>query len=83
MFLLSTIKDIVRIEPSQLISPRSEALSDAINAKYSNKVLHNAGLVIRVTDILSVSDPVVFACQDGNIVSKGTLTQALLFLIEV
>ncbi|KAI9197086.1 RNA polymerase III subunit Rpc25-domain-containing protein [Polychytrium aggregatum] len=65
MFVLSILKDNIRIHPKDLRKPRAEAITDEINKKYSNKVLHNVGLCIRLFDLLEVGDGVVFACQDG------------------
>lgn len=66
MFQLSHIKDIVRIHPSQLRKPAEQAIIDELNHKYANKVLHQVGLCVRVFDLISVSDLVVHACQDGS-----------------
>jgi DNA-directed RNA polymerase III subunit RPC8 len=66
MFVVSEIKDIVRVPPSHIHLPRHAALTDQINIKYANRILHNVGLVIRVFDLLSSTPGTVFACQDGS-----------------
>ncbi len=65
MFVLSRIEDQVRILPRDFHLPRPEALSNQINAKYANRIVHGVGLVIRVFDIIKVSESHVHACQDG------------------
>jgi DNA-directed RNA polymerase III subunit RPC8 len=54
MFVLSRLTDVVKLLPSTEYSP--EALTQWLNAKYANKVLHQVGLCIAVYDILSVGD---------------------------
>ncbi|KAI8898603.1 DNA-directed RNA polymerase III subunit RPC8-like protein [Globomyces pollinis-pini] len=72
MFILSTIQDHVRVPPSAFSQPQNQAIEDELNSKYANKVLHNVGFCIRVFDILSTSDPMVHACQDGAYQSEVT-----------
>ncbi|KAJ3030938.1 DNA-directed RNA polymerase III subunit rpc25, partial [Rhizophlyctis rosea] len=72
MFILSILKDNVRVHPKDFRKPRPSALTDELNKKYANKVLHNVGLCIRVFDIIEASDGVVHACQDGSYQSKVT-----------
>jgi DNA-directed RNA polymerase III subunit RPC8 len=71
MFLITKIEDLVRIAPSEFTKDANTAITDSLNRKYSNKVLHNVGLCIRVFRILSTTDFVVHACQDGSYQSKG------------
>jgi DNA-directed RNA polymerase III subunit RPC8 len=56
MFVLSKISDVIRLDPSTFAIKTSEALEDAINAKYANKVVHNLGLCICLYDIESIGD---------------------------
>ncbi|KAI9009546.1 RNA polymerase III subunit Rpc25-domain-containing protein [Gaertneriomyces semiglobifer] len=72
MFILSKLKDNVRVYPSDFYKPRIDAVTDELNKKYANKVLHNVGLCIRVWDILEVSDPIVHIVQDGSYQSTVT-----------
>ncbi|KAJ3223661.1 DNA-directed RNA polymerase III subunit rpc25 [Clydaea vesicula] len=80
MFILTVLRDIVRVHPADLILPRAEAISNEINKKFANKVLHNVGLCIRVLDLIEVTDGVVHACQDGSYMSKGVDYMTLCFL---
>ncbi len=65
MFILSRLSDRIRINPRDFHLPRAEALTNQINAKYANKIVHNLGLVMRVFDIVDISTSLVLACQDG------------------
>ncbi|KAJ3275733.1 DNA-directed RNA polymerase III subunit rpc25 [Terramyces sp. JEL0728] len=66
MFVLETIEDLVRVQPASFKYSQIKALEDELNRKYSNKVLHNVGLCLRVYDIDSATDPIIHACQDGS-----------------
>ena len=66
MFVLTRIEDIVRVHPSQFALKRKQACEDALNLKYSYKVLPEVGLALKVFDILSITEPIVHACQDGG-----------------
>lgn len=72
MFNLCEISDNVRVQARDLGLPRAVALTNELNAKYSNKVLHNVGLCIRVLDIIDASEGTIFACQDGAYTSQGS-----------
>jgi len=39
MFILSTISDVIQIEPNDFRKPSAQALEDNINHKYANKVI--------------------------------------------
>ncbi|KAL1919825.1 uncharacterized protein VTP21DRAFT_1756 [Calcarisporiella thermophila] len=65
MFILSVLKDTVRIVPSDFSIPKYEALEDEINKKYSNKVLQGVGLCICLYDILEASEGFIFH-SDGS-----------------
>ncbi|TPX44959.1 hypothetical protein SeLEV6574_g04174 [Synchytrium endobioticum] len=65
MFILSRLADNVLISPSAYSKPRISAVTDELNKKYANKILHNVGLCIRVLDILEISDGVVHPLKDG------------------
>ena len=54
MFILARLSDTVKLLPSTEYSPA--AITQWLNAKYSNRVLHKVGLCIAVYDILSVGD---------------------------
>ena len=54
MFILTRLSDTVKLFPSTEYS--HVAVTQWLNAKYSNRVLHKVGLCIAVYDILSVGD---------------------------
>ncbi|KAI9020439.1 RNA polymerase III subunit Rpc25-domain-containing protein, partial [Hyaloraphidium curvatum] len=66
MFVLSLLKDVVQVAPSEFGKTRNAAVTDALNKKYANKVLHNVGLCIRVFDLLALGEAEVDACFDGS-----------------
>ncbi|ORX85228.1 hypothetical protein BCR32DRAFT_229818 [Anaeromyces robustus] len=72
MFMVTTIKDTVKILPRYFYKNRNEAIIDEINHKYSNKVLHNVGLCIELLDLIEVSDGIVLPCKDGSYTVKVT-----------
>ncbi|TDL23720.1 hypothetical protein BD410DRAFT_768329 [Rickenella mellea] len=51
MFLLSTIKDTVALQPATFGTPAEQALITELNKKYANRVLHDVGLCICIFDI--------------------------------
>ncbi|PWN53235.1 hypothetical protein IE53DRAFT_199673 [Violaceomyces palustris] len=56
MFVLSEIQDTISIHPSLFSKESSEAISEAINKKFSNKILQDVGLCICLFDILSAEE---------------------------
>jgi hypothetical protein len=38
MFILSVLKDTIKIEPTDFRKPKQEAITDEVNKKYANKV---------------------------------------------
>lgn len=70
MFILSRIEDIVRVPPCAFREQPETAIINCLNSKYSNKVLHEVGLCIKVFDILSTTDFIVHQCQDGSYQTK-------------
>lgn len=61
MFILSKLSDIVKLSPSTFSIPTETALTSAINAKFSNKVVQDLGLCICLFDITHSSDGIVKA----------------------
>ncbi|KAI0322781.1 polymerase III polypeptide H [Amylostereum chailletii] len=51
MFVLSILKDTIPIHPSKFGVPPEQALTNELNKKYANRVLHDVGLCICVFDI--------------------------------
>ncbi|KAF1951936.1 DNA-directed RNA polymeras-like protein III 25 kDa polypeptide [Byssothecium circinans] len=59
MFILTTIEDLIQIEPDQFNLTSAQAIKDAINAKYSNKVIQKIGLCLCLWDILQTSEGLI------------------------
>ena len=54
MFVLLVIKDHVRIAPSVFRKDLNMAITEELNRKFANKVLHQRGLCISVYDLEDV-----------------------------
>ena len=50
------VQDTISVQPSNLSLEPSEAISDGINTKYSNKILQDVGLCICLYDLLDCSE---------------------------
>ena len=74
MFVLARLSDTVKLLPSTEYSPA--AVTQWLNAKYSNRVLHKVGLCITVYDILSVGDGAL-KYGDGCVYIKSSRTLVL------
>ncbi|KAL9090752.1 MAG: hypothetical protein Q9159_001808 [Coniocarpon cinnabarinum] len=59
MFILSTIEDVVHIQPWDLGKRSRQVIEDNVNQKYANRVIHGVGLCICFFDLLSASDGVI------------------------
>ncbi|ORY14511.1 DNA-directed RNA polymeras-like protein III 25 kDa polypeptide [Clohesyomyces aquaticus] len=59
MFILTTIEDLVQLKPSVLNQNPEKTVKDAINEKYSNKIIYNVGLCICMWDLLGASDGMI------------------------
>uniref|UniRef100_A0A1B0D585 DNA-directed RNA polymerase III subunit RPC8 n=1 Tax=Phlebotomus papatasi TaxID=29031 RepID=A0A1B0D585_PHLPP len=59
MFVLSELKDTVRIAPELFELSLPEAIKDEINRKLANKVLNNVGLCIALQNIVSLGDSII------------------------
>ncbi|KAF2682857.1 DNA-directed rna polymerase III 25 kd polypeptide [Lentithecium fluviatile CBS 122367] len=59
MFILSTIEDLIQIEPEATGRPSAQAIKDAINTKFSNKIIQKVGLCICLFDILQTSEGLI------------------------
>ena len=66
MFVLSKLKDTVRVHPSQFGLSRLQATTDSLNSKYSNHIIPNVGLGIQMYDVHTISEPIVHGCQDAS-----------------
>lgn len=56
MFILSHIKDLVRIAPDQFHQDTLRAVKHQLNNKYANKVIPQIGLCITLYDILDIDE---------------------------
>ncbi|TBU24145.1 polymerase III polypeptide H [Dichomitus squalens] len=56
MFQLSIIKDTVAVHPSQFGLSPEQAITNELNKKYANRVLHDVGLCICVFDLAEVGE---------------------------
>jgi DNA-directed RNA polymerase III subunit RPC8 len=73
MFVLSEIKDSIRVKPINFSRPKNEAILDEINKKYSYKIVQELGFCLFVYDIIGISEAVVHACQDGSYQCQGIM----------
>ncbi|KAL0486631.1 DNA-directed RNA polymerase III subunit RPC8 [Acrasis kona] len=60
MFILSLVKDKLRVDPSRFDLNYDMALENCIHSKYSNKVLPNVGFCICVHDLTEKGDPYIY-----------------------
>ncbi|KAI0693068.1 polymerase III polypeptide H [Cytidiella melzeri] len=56
MFVLSVIKDTVAVLPSNFGLPPEQAITNELNKKYANRVLHDVGLCMCVFDLSEVGE---------------------------
>ncbi|KAJ1869118.1 coq1 putative hexaprenyl diphosphate synthase [Coemansia sp. RSA 990] len=56
MFVLVVLRDTLKIIPADFRKTREVAIKDAINAKYSNRVLHDVGLCMLVHDLVEIDE---------------------------
>ncbi|KAF2707744.1 hypothetical protein K504DRAFT_458223 [Pleomassaria siparia CBS 279.74] len=59
MFILTTIEDLIQIKPQDFDVPSAQALKDAINTKYSNKIVQNIGLCLCLWDLIEASEGLI------------------------
>ncbi|KAI2472151.1 RNA polymerase III subunit Rpc25-domain-containing protein [Annulohypoxylon bovei var. microspora] len=59
MFILTKMADLVQIRPDQFEKPSHIAIEDAINSKYSNRVIQKIGLCICMYDLLWASEGLI------------------------
>ncbi|KAL0234927.1 hypothetical protein GEMRC1_001509 [Eukaryota sp. GEM-RC1] len=60
MFIVTTIKDCVAIEPHKFGEKLDIAIEDSINSRYSGKVLSDHGICISMWELMDMSDPFIF-----------------------
>lgn len=56
MFILSVIKDTVAVLPIHFDEPAEQSITNELNKKYANRVLHEVGLCICVFDLSEVGE---------------------------
>lgn len=76
----STIQDLIQIKPQDFGKPSIEAIKDAINEKYSNKIVPGVGLCITLWDLLSTTEGLIgHGTGLVNVNGRNTSFCALLF----
>ncbi|XP_052768075.1 DNA-directed RNA polymerase III subunit RPC8-like isoform X2 [Mya arenaria] len=60
MFVLTEMKDTVRIQPWLFKDDVNDAIVNVLNKKFANKVVHNVGLCIALWDIQQLEDSFLF-----------------------
>ncbi|KAK9900315.1 hypothetical protein P389DRAFT_10644 [Cystobasidium minutum MCA 4210] len=69
MYILSRLKETIKIEPISFSKDRETAIRDEINRKYTNKVLPDLGLCVALFDIERSSEGIILH-GDGCIYHK-------------
>lgn len=65
MFHISVLSDVLQIHPASFGLARAQALSAAVHAKYSNRVLIGEGLAVALWDFLDVEEGRVRGGEGG------------------
>ncbi|KAI0241387.1 DNA-directed RNA polymerase III subunit RPC8 [Lamellibrachia satsuma] len=65
MFILSKMKDTVKIPPWQFNIVMNDAIVQTLNKKFANKVVHNVGLCIALWDVTKIEDSYILP-GDGS-----------------
>jgi hypothetical protein len=55
----TTIEDLIEIKPQDFDKPSKQAIKDAINTKYSNKIIQKIGLCLCLWDLLETSEGLI------------------------
>ncbi|KYN39973.1 DNA-directed RNA polymerase III subunit RPC8 [Trachymyrmex septentrionalis] len=71
MFVLTELKDTVRIPPSSFKSKLNDVINDELNRKLANKVYKDVGLCITLHDITKIEESYIFP-GDGASHTKVT-----------
>jgi DNA-directed RNA polymerase III subunit RPC8 len=59
MFIVTKIKDKIRIDPNNFDKEYTIAIQNEIHTKYCNKVLGNVGHCVSLYEIISIGDPYI------------------------
>ena len=70
------IQDTVAVQPSQFGLPPEQAITNELNKKYANRVLHDVGLCVCVFDLAEVGEGKV-RYGDGCLWYKGLCSTPL------
>ncbi|KAK2181666.1 hypothetical protein NP493_386g05037 [Ridgeia piscesae] len=65
MFVLSKMKDTVKIPPWQFNLVMNDAIVQTLNKKFANKVVHSVGLCIALWDVTKIEDSYILP-GDGS-----------------
>uniref|UniRef100_A0A7S2SVH5 DNA-directed RNA polymerase III subunit RPC8 n=1 Tax=Rhizochromulina marina TaxID=1034831 RepID=A0A7S2SVH5_9STRA len=65
MFVLSVLRDVVRVAPDKFDRDLVEVLSEELDKKYANKVIPNIGLCICTHDFKSIEEAKVYPSDGG------------------
>ncbi|XP_067946040.1 DNA-directed RNA polymerase III subunit RPC8-like [Watersipora subatra] len=65
MFVIAELKDTITIFPWQFKQERLKCITQVLNQKFANKVVHKVGLCIALWDIQKVEDAFIFP-GDGS-----------------
>lgn len=70
MFILSQLKDKIRVTPDLFHLPLEEAIKGELNKRFSNRVIINVGLCISLYDILEIKESFIYQ-GDGSAHATG------------
>ena len=70
MFILSQLKDKIRVTPDLFHLPLEEAIKGELNKRFSNRVIINVGLCISLYDILQIKESFIYQ-GDGSAHATG------------
>lgn len=65
MFVLTVVRDVVRVPADRFDAPLLEVLSEELDKKYSNRVIADVGLCICVQDFKTVEDAIIYPADGG------------------
>jgi len=65
MFVLSVMRDVVRVSPEKFDRPLLEVLEEELDIKYSNKVVVDLGMCVCVHDFTTVEDAIIYPSDGG------------------
>ncbi|CAM9314558.1 unnamed protein product [Chrysoparadoxa australica] len=60
MFVLTEVSDKLKVKPDQFDRPELDVLTEAVDLKYSNRVLLDVGLCICLHDFISIGEAYIY-----------------------